>query len=226
MYAIHVQHTQRPPQTSLAYLDLAATLDGAPLACCFEIFGAWPDAALAALFAFSAFFLLSAVAFFSFPSLMAACLAAARASGRMDRRSLMTSRDAPTMARWCLTVRRVLFFATSCGFGQQRHFTHDCLFAQAVVPNLAQSTVVIPQKYPFCAVVGTEQSRLFFEDSFAEEREIRFCHSGIGRSCCHHERRACPVCRPHRQQYILRVLRVAIIFSTPPPFCFARIVLY
>ena len=74
----------------------------------------WPAADLAAVLAFSAFFLLSAAAFFSLPSLMAAARAALRASGRWDRRSLITSREAPTMARWCLTVRRVRFLATSC----------------------------------------------------------------------------------------------------------------
>ena len=51
----------------------------------------WPLAAPAALLAFSAFFLLSAVAFFSFPFAMASFRAASRASGRCERRSLMTS---------------------------------------------------------------------------------------------------------------------------------------
>lgn len=51
---------------------------------------------------------------FSLPAAMAALRAASRASGRWLRRSLITSREAPTMARWCLTVRRERFFATSC----------------------------------------------------------------------------------------------------------------
>jgi len=75
----------------------------------------WPLAPAAALFAFSAFFLLSLAVFFSFPSLMAACRAACRASGRCERRSLMTSREAPTMPRWDFTVRRVRFLAISWG---------------------------------------------------------------------------------------------------------------
>jgi len=73
----------------------------------------WPLAPAAALLAFSAFFLLSLAVFFSFPSLMAACRAACRASGRCERRSLMTSREAPTMPRWDFTVRRVRFLAIS-----------------------------------------------------------------------------------------------------------------
>lgn len=44
---------------------------------------------------------------------MAAARAAERASGRWLRRSLITSREAPTMARWDLTVRRERFLATS-----------------------------------------------------------------------------------------------------------------
>ena len=75
-------------------------------------------AALEAFFAFSDFFLASASAFFSLPSLMAAARAALRASGRWLRRSLITSREAPTIARWCLTVRRVRFLATSCWRGR------------------------------------------------------------------------------------------------------------
>jgi len=73
-----------------------------------------PFDAAPALFAFSAFFAAVASAFFSFPALIAAARAADRASGLWDRRSLMTSSDAPTMARWDLTVRRDRFLATSC----------------------------------------------------------------------------------------------------------------
>ena len=75
----------------------------------------WPLAPAAALFAFSAFFLLSLAVFFSLPTLMAACRAACRASGRCERRSLMTSSEAPTMPRWDFTVRRVRFLAISWG---------------------------------------------------------------------------------------------------------------
>ena len=49
---------------------------------------------------------------------MAASRAAARASGRWARRSLITSSEAPTMPRWDLTVRRVRFLAISCGGGE------------------------------------------------------------------------------------------------------------
>lgn len=85
-----------------------------PLACCLlTTVRVCPFAAPAALFAFSAFFFDSAAAFFSLASLTAALRAARRASGRWARRSLITSRDAPTMARWCLTVRRVRFLAIS-----------------------------------------------------------------------------------------------------------------
>lgn len=107
--------SHNPMNHNHAYLLFAATLLGAPLACCLLAIPprAWPWAVLAAVFAFSAFFLLSDAAFLSLASLMAAWRAAARASGRCDRRSLITSREAPTMARWCLTVLRVRFFATS-----------------------------------------------------------------------------------------------------------------
>ena len=99
------------------YLTFPEALLGAPFApCLLTILPAWPLAAPAALLAFSCFFLLSAVAFFSLPALMASWRAAARASGRCDRRSLITSREAPTMPRCCLTVRRVRFLAISCGF--------------------------------------------------------------------------------------------------------------
>ncbi len=99
---------------------LAVTLFGAPLApCLLWIRPVCPLAAPAAVFAFSAFFLLSAAVFFSLPSLIAAWRAAARASGRWARRSLITSSDAPTMARWCFTVRRVRFLAISwSGYGR------------------------------------------------------------------------------------------------------------
>jgi hypothetical protein len=95
---------------------LAVTLLGAPFACCLLAIPprTWPLAVPAALFAFSAFFLLSCAVFFSLPSLIAAWRAAARVSGLCARRSLMTSKEAPTMARCDLTVRRVRFFATSC----------------------------------------------------------------------------------------------------------------
>jgi hypothetical protein len=52
---------------------------------------------------------------------MAAWRAALRASGRWVLLSLITSSEAPTMARWCLTVRRVRFFATSCTRDRMSH---------------------------------------------------------------------------------------------------------
>ena len=72
-----------------------------------------PFAALAAVLAFSAFFTLCAAARFSLPSLIAAERLAARASGRCERRSLITSREAPTTARWDLTWRRRRVLACS-----------------------------------------------------------------------------------------------------------------
>ena len=44
---------------------------------------------------------------------MASLRAASRASGRCERRSLISSRGAPTMPRCCFTVRRVRFLAIS-----------------------------------------------------------------------------------------------------------------
>ena len=77
-------HTQPQPH---AYLDFAAGVGRAPLACCLEILEACPRAELAAVyhqnqtqnritFAFSAFFLDSSAFRFSFPALIASCLAA------------------------------------------------------------------------------------------------------------------------------------------------------
>lgn len=71
-------------------------------------------APLVAVLAFSAFFLLSAVALRSLPLAMASLRAASRASGRWARRSLISSRGAPTMPRCCFRVRRVRFLAASC----------------------------------------------------------------------------------------------------------------
>ena len=48
---------------------------------------------------------------------MASLRAASRASGRCERRSLISSRGAPTMPRCCFTVRRVRFLAISCERG-------------------------------------------------------------------------------------------------------------
>lgn len=108
-------HSFRNPDPPPLYLVVALTFGAAPFAPCLLAIPplACPLAALLAVLAFSAFRALSAAAFFSFPSLIAACLAAVRASGRWVRRSLITSREAPTMARWCFTVRRVRFLATS-----------------------------------------------------------------------------------------------------------------
>lgn len=92
---------------------LAWTFCGAPFAPCLLTLADCPRAAVAADLAFSAFFFDSAAAFFSLPSLTAWARAAARAAGAIDRFSLMTSREAPTIARWCLTVFRVRFLVTS-----------------------------------------------------------------------------------------------------------------
>jgi hypothetical protein len=50
----------------------------------------------------------------------------------------------------------------------------------------------IPQKYPSCVVFGKGQSMQCDGGSCAAGRGIRSCHSGIGRFCYHHGRRACP----------------------------------
>lgn len=50
-----------------------------------------------------------------------------------------------------------------------------------------------PLRFPSCAFFGRGLSRLFFEGSCVARKAIRFCHSGIGRSCCRHGRRACPI---------------------------------
>lgn len=67
-----------------------------------------------AVLAFSAFFTLCAALRFSLPALMASARAAERASGLIERRSLMTSREAPTTARWALTCLRRRVLACSC----------------------------------------------------------------------------------------------------------------
>lgn len=93
---------------------LAAILVGAPFTpCLLWILVACPLAAFAAVLAFSAFFLLSAAAFFSLPSLIAFSRASVLWLAPWERLSLMTSREAPTIPRCCLTVRRVRFFAIS-----------------------------------------------------------------------------------------------------------------
>lgn len=86
----------------------------APLEPCLLVILDPPLAAFAAVLALLAFFADSAADFFSLPDAMAALRAASRASGRCVRRSLITSSEAPTMARWLLTVRRERFLATSC----------------------------------------------------------------------------------------------------------------
>lgn len=99
-----VVYQRFPPFTGAPLAPILLTC--AALAC--------PPADFAAPFAFSAFFALSASLFLSFPCLTAASRAAFLASGRWDLRSLMTSREAPTMPRWDFTVRRVRFLAISC----------------------------------------------------------------------------------------------------------------
>src|SRR5271163_1261366 len=49
-----------------------------------------------------------------------------------------------------------------------------------------------PQRYPSYAFFGKASSMLFCEDSCAEGKVTRFCHSGNGRSCYRPEHRACP----------------------------------
>ena len=166
-----------------------------------------PLAAFAAVLAFSAFFLLSAAAFLSLPSLMAAWRAALRASGRWVLLSLITSSEAPTMARWCLTVRRVRFFATSCrrDHVSPRNIPHLVDVVQdskqrKITGNLRKPNefddrggrLYEPRRYPSYAFFGRASSMLFCEDSCVEGKVTRFCHSGNGRSCCRLERRACP----------------------------------
>ena len=112
---LHCKPPSSPLPSSRAQRVFPDALFGTPFApILLWILPGWPLAAPAALFAFSAFFLLSAVAFFSFPFAIASLRAASRASGRCERRSLMSSRGAPTMPRCCFTVRRVRFFWVSC----------------------------------------------------------------------------------------------------------------
>lgn len=93
---------------------LATTLLGAPFTpCLLWILVPCPLDAFAAVLAFSAFFLFSAAAFFSLPSLIAFSRASVLWLAPCERLSLMTSREAPTIPRCCLTVRRVRFFAIS-----------------------------------------------------------------------------------------------------------------
>lgn len=51
----------------------------------------------------------------------------------------------------------------------------------------------VPQRYPSCVVFGRGRSRQSGEGSCVGGTAIRTCHSGIGRSCCLHGCRACPV---------------------------------
>jgi hypothetical protein len=94
------------------------------------------------------------------------------------------------MARWCLTVRRVRFLATSY-WGRVRYGW----LARAVLRERRDVVrdKIVPQRYPSCACVGRAWSRLFCEGSCAAGRGTRSCHSGSGRPCCRRGRRACPV---------------------------------
>lgn len=65
------------------------------------------------VFAFVAFLAACSAARFSLAALMADSRAAVLASGLWFLRSLMTSREAPTIALWDLTVLRERFLATS-----------------------------------------------------------------------------------------------------------------
>lgn len=169
------------------------------------ILEAWPRAPAAAFLAFSAFLADSEAAFFSLPSLTAAARAAERASGRWERRSLITSREAPTMARCCLTVRRVRFLATSwrgvsdltsCRKARRERFSCGGagLFRSSRRAHERSSlTDSVPQRYPSCAASCRGWSTRSCEGSCAGGTETRSCRSGSGRSCCHHGCRACPV---------------------------------
>ena len=77
----NIAQTSSPPVT---YRLVGLTFGAAPFDCCLLEMPplACPLAAPAAVLALSAFLLLSAAAFFSLPSLRAACRAAVRASGR------------------------------------------------------------------------------------------------------------------------------------------------
>lgn len=112
-----------------------------------------------------------------------ACLRAAeRASGRWERRSLITSRDAPTTARWALTCLRRRVLACSCVDNQTTYsIVSTCLKVQ-----------FIPQKYPFGGRDGRERSTQCDVGSCAAGTATRSCRSGNGRSCCPSGRRACP----------------------------------
>lgn len=116
---------------------------------------------------------------------MAAWRAAERASGRCERRSLITSREAPTMARWDLTARRRRVLAASCG---------SCEYLVSVeVPGGSGCGGCVPQRYPFSSGDGRERSTRSCGGSCAGGRETRTCRTGSGRSCCPNGRRACPV---------------------------------
>lgn len=137
--------------------------------------------------AFSAFFLLSAAAFFSFPSRIALRRASVRWPAPWLRRSLITSNEAPTIPRCCLTVRRVRFFAISwCGKSKE-------LMEKFLVRGGGEGTLL--QKSLSCAADGIRWSRRFDEGFCAAGIGIRSCRFGIGRFCCHHGRRVCPAQR-------------------------------
>ena len=95
-----------PMSASSTYLYPCLCMTYRPVVC--------PAADFEAVLAFSAFFTLCAAARFSLPSFVACERAAARASGLMERRSLITSSEAPTTARWLLTWRRRRDLAASC----------------------------------------------------------------------------------------------------------------
>lgn len=100
----------------------------------------WPAADLAADLAFSAFFALSEAARFFLPSSMACLRAAVRASGRCERRSLITSREAPTTARWALTCLRRRVLACSCHEHQYLTFVEalrGCAYLRDTLSPLA-----------------------------------------------------------------------------------------
>lgn len=215
-HAIHPFHCTPIPNRSVSKYDssnpfvkdqrvLAATLLGAPFTpCLLWILVACPLDAFAAVLAFSAFFLLSAAAFFSLPSLIAFSRASVRWLAPCERLSLMTSREAPSIPRCCLTVRRVRFFAISYFWNilDQCWLWWLCTWkwwscaGMKTTKSWSVGRFAVNRdslrRYPFCAVGDRELSMQSGAGSCAVRREIRSCHIGNGRSCCHHERKASP----------------------------------
>ena len=80
--------------------------------------------------------------------------------------------------------------------------------------------IAIPQRYPSCVVFGKGQSMQCGGVSCAARTGIRSCHFGIGRSCCHHGRRACPVnpCNQHSIPLRIHFSMHSSLRCCPRPF--------